>query len=83
MFEDTNTSSAQLLDEGQDRLLSCKQAAELTGIPERSIRELFNNRAIELVKFNRRLYVRQSVLKKFIEDRTIEPKCVPYGEVAF
>lgn len=68
MIDDAKTSN---VSPAQDKLLTCKQAAELTGIPERSVRKLFDTRAIELIKFNRRLYVRQSTLNEYLAANTL------------
>ncbi|WP_375712261.1 helix-turn-helix domain-containing protein [Propionimicrobium lymphophilum] len=68
MFEATKTSD---ISSAQDKLLTCKQVAELTGIPERSVRKLFDTRAIELIKFNRRLYVRKSTLSEYLAANTL------------
>ena len=56
---------------GQDKLLTCRQAAELTGLSERSMRGLFDSRTIDLVKLGRRLYVLESALSRFIKANTL------------
>lgn len=68
MFDDTKTTN---ISPAQDKLLTCKQVAELTGISERSVRKLFDTRALDLIKFNKRVYVRQSTLSEYLAANTL------------
>ena len=52
-------------------LLTVAQAAQESGLKQRTIRGLFNTRALPLVRIGSRLYVRRGDLLAFIEAATI------------
>ncbi|WP_036916131.1 helix-turn-helix domain-containing protein [Propionimicrobium lymphophilum] len=68
-MKDTASTSTNSL--ATDKLLTCRQAAQLAGIDERSMRTQFNNRRFELVKLGRRIYVRTSTLEQFVNSNTL------------
>lgn len=53
-------------------LYTCDQVADRLNIPHRTARELFNRRAVPLVRLGRRLYVRHQDLTKFLDAATID-----------
>ena len=52
-------------------LLGVVETAQALNINQRAVRELFNKRALPLVKIGRRLYVREADLARFLDESRI------------
>lgn len=63
MFDPSNVPPHQLL--------TCDDASTYSTLPVRTIRHLFDTRAVPLVKVTRRLYVRAEDLDAYLEAQTI------------
>ena len=61
-----------------DRLLSVEEAAALLGTTERFPRRLIAERRIAFVKLGRHVRIRESVLKAYIIESTVEPISVEW-----
>lgn len=68
MKDAANTSTNSLAN---DKLLTCRQAAQLAGVPERTMRNFFDRREFALVKLRNRLFVRTSTLEEFVRANTL------------
>ncbi|MGW2818615.1 excisionase [Streptomyces sp. NPDC001415] len=55
-----------------DRLLTVRQAGELLG-GERYVRRLIEERRIEYVKDDRRVFIRESVAVAYVAARVVQP----------
>lgn len=71
-LEDLRNYLATQIPNQEPELLTLRAAAAVTGISERTMRELFNRRAFPLVRVNaRRLYVRRDDLNAYLANCTI------------
>ena len=52
------------------KLLDVPAVVALTGVPLRTVRHLFDTRALPLVHIGRRLFVRQSALEDYLAANT-------------